>query len=114
MLVQHQLPLSINPKPTALSPLHILPAPGYFLLSLRRNALSGVGLVLCICSTAVVGPVPGSSPLNLPYLDAVNQLLVPCGCACQTQPLLLDKYAPLTEPYCLGTDTNQVRNSCLA
>ena len=56
MLFQHQLPLSINPKSTTLSPLHILLAPGYFLLSFRMQALSGVGLVLSICSTAVAGP----------------------------------------------------------
>lgn len=86
MLFQHQLPLSINPKSTTLSPLHILLAPGYFLLSFRMQALSGVGLVLSICSTAVAGPVPGSGPLNLPYLDAVNQLLVPCGLLCLPDP----------------------------
>lgn len=59
MLVQHQLPLGINPKPTVLSPLHRLLASGYFLLSFRRNALSGVGLVLSVGAAAVAGPVPG-------------------------------------------------------
>lgn len=61
MLVQHQLPLSINPKPTALSPLHVLLDSGYFLLSFRRNALPGVDLVLGICSAAVAGPIPVST-----------------------------------------------------
>ena len=63
-------------------------SPGPWLLSfvLRRQALSGLGLVPSVCSTAAAGPIPGSGPPNLPYLDAVNQLLVPCGLLCLPDP----------------------------
>ena len=114
MLVQHLLPLSINPKSTALSPSHILLAPGYFLLSFRRQALSGLGLVLSVTPLQLLGWFQALAHRTCLILMRLISYWYHVGyCVCQTQPLLLDKSAPLTEPYCLGTDTNQLRNSHL-
>lgn len=117
MLIQHRLPHNINPKTPVLNPLPITLASSYFVLSFRRNALLNRVLVLSICSSSVVGNIPGCSPLNLAYLGVVIQAAREYigYCVCYAQMPLLDETVPLTAPCCFWIDalTDWTRNSQL-
>ena len=103
-----------KPKSTALSPLHILLAPGYFLLSLEGRPFQVWVLSPVSAPLQLLGPFQAPAHRTCLILMRLISYWYHVGyCVCQTQPLLLDKSAPLTEPYCLGTDTNQLRNSHL-